>query len=225
MVENKQIFAVTRLQIQMSDYPAWCVAAMAMMIMRVVTMYKHTRCLCSGVMWCSCQAGSTMTHDSLCHGIGHSLMPTRGLCLATAPGVLFNTNIVFFVDILYYRQRSSTNIHSTWVVVNMETRRLNKLPPSMHAMIQRFKPGVQRFAVSPSEAKRKIPEVAEPFDIVGPVQVARRSDMDMNGHINNVTYLAWTLETVPEDVFAHGKLCQVCMPHFAGSVVSRTLVV
>lgn len=61
----------------------------------------------------------------------------------------------------------------------------------------------------PSEAKQKIPEVEEPFDFVGPVQMARRSDMDMNGHINNVTYLAWTLETVPEDVFEHGKLCQV----------------
>lgn len=31
----------------------------------------------------------------------------------------------------------------------------------------------------------------------------------MNGHINNVTYLAWTLETVPEDVFSRGKLRQV----------------
>lgn len=78
-----------------------------------------------------------------------------------------------------------------------------------------------RFAVPPAEAKRKIPEVEEPFDIVGPVQVARRSDMDMNGHINNVTYLAWTLETVPEDVFAHGKLCQVCCVVPGGCCVRR----
>lgn len=42
----------------------------------------------------------------------------------------------------------------------------------------------------------------------GPVQVARRSDMDMNGHINNVTYLAWALETVPTDIYLNYVLIQ-----------------
>ena len=45
--------------------------------------------------------------------------------------------------------------------------------------------------------------------IVGPIQVARRSDMDMNGHINNVTYVAWTLETVPRSVYERNHLYQV----------------
>ncbi len=39
--------------------------------------------------------------------------------------------------------------------------------------------------------------------------MARRSDMDMNGHINNATYLAWALETVPDEVFNHSKLFEV----------------
>ena len=49
--------------------------------------------------------------------------------------------------------------------------------------------------------------------IEGPVQVARRSDVDMNGHINNVTYLAWALETVPSEIYYHYELMQVshCM--------------
>ena len=47
--------------------------------------------------------------------------------------------------------------------------------------------------------------------IEGPVQVARRSDVDMNGHINNVTYLAWALETVPRDVYYNYELEQVPM--------------
>ena len=46
--------------------------------------------------------------------------------------------------------------------------------------------------------------------IEGPVQVARRSDVDMNGHINNVTYLAWALETVPREVYYNYELEQVC---------------
>lgn len=49
---------------------------------------------------------------------------------------------------------------------------------------------------------------------MGPVQVARRSDMDMNGHINNVTYLAWALETVPSDVYLNYSLQQVGV-HFS----------
>ena len=40
------------------------------------------------------------------------------------------------------------------------------------------------------------------------MQVARRSDMDMNGHINNVTYLGWALETVPEDIYLNYSLYQ-----------------
>ena len=40
------------------------------------------------------------------------------------------------------------------------------------------------------------------------MQVARRSDIDMNGHINNVTYLGWALETVPLDTFLTCKLHQ-----------------
>ena len=47
----------------------------------------------------------------------------------------------------------------------------------------------------------------------GAVQVARRSDMDMNGHINNVTYVAWALETVPIDVYLNYTLVQVIAWH------------
>ena len=42
-----------------------------------------------------------------------------------------------------------------------------------------------------------------------PKQVARRSDMDMNGHINNVTYLGWALETVPPHIADSSHLFQV----------------
>lgn len=44
---------------------------------------------------------------------------------------------------------------------------------------------------------------------MGPIQVARRSDMDMNGHVNNVTYFAWVLETVPRDIYDGCHLYQV----------------
>jgi hypothetical protein len=49
------------------------------------------------------------------------------------------------------------------------------------------------------------------LQIEGQKQVARRSDMDMNGHINNVTYLAWALETLPQQVYDNYKLFEVGM--------------
>ena len=57
------------------------------------------------------------------------------------------------------------------------------------------------------------------LQIEGPTQVARRSDVDMNGPINNVTYLAWTLETVPRDVFHMNELCEVGCCTRAAAVV------
>lgn len=98
---------------------------------------------------------------------------------------------------------------SVLVMINYETRRLAKIVDSMRYVFETFAPNPKRFAVPKSETGLKIPEVEELFDIVSPMQVARRSDMDMNGHINNVTYLAWTLETVPEDVYNSGHLFQI----------------
>lgn len=57
--------------------------------------------------------------------------------------------------------------------------------------------------------------------ITGPVQVARRSDVDMNQHLNNVTYLAWCLETVPLDVYTNCQLHQARTTFlFSGRILS-----
>ena len=52
---------------------------------------------------------------------------------------------------------------------------------------------------------RPAPRPRHPGDalsqILGPAQAARRSDMDMNGHVNNVAYAAWALEAVPRPVY------------------------
>lgn len=53
--------------------------------------------------------------------------------------------------------------------------------------------------------------VVHGMQITGPVQVARRSDVDMNQHLNNVTYLAWCLETVPLQIYTDCQLYQVLL--------------
>eukprot|EP00955_Chlamydomonas_euryale_P097835 365104-Chlamydomonas_euryale.AAC.12 len=49
-------------------------------------------------------------------------------------------------------------------------------------------------------------------------QIARRSDMDMNGHINNVVYIAWVVEAVPLEVYEEFNLYEVCPPGDVDSV-------
>ena len=59
--------------------------------------------------------------------------------------------------------------------------------------------------------------------IEGPKQVARRADMDMNGHINNVTYLAWALETVPADVYGGMTLSEVEIDYKSECLAGQTV--
>lgn len=98
---------------------------------------------------------------------------------------------------------------STWVLINSKTRRMEKIPEVMKVKLEKLAPKPKRHSVPLDQQRRKIPELKEPFDIIGPLQVARRSDMDMNGHINNVTYLSWALETVPRAVYTDYDLIQI----------------
>lgn len=111
------------------------------------------------------------------------------------------------------------------------------MPDEMRAKMEVLQPNPQRDSVPSSQARLKIPDLSfleedgeggeeeersgssssssgeasssSSTIIEGPKQVARRADMDMNGHINNVTYLAWALETVPEDVYGSMTLSEV----------------
>eukprot|EP00197_Chlamydomonas_leiostraca_P005602 CAMPEP_0202869348 /NCGR_PEP_ID=MMETSP1391-20130828/12405_1 /ASSEMBLY_ACC=CAM_ASM_000867 /TAXON_ID=1034604 /ORGANISM="Chlamydomonas leiostraca, Strain SAG 11-49" /LENGTH=347 /DNA_ID=CAMNT_0049549661 /DNA_START=114 /DNA_END=1158 /DNA_ORIENTATION=+ len=98
---------------------------------------------------------------------------------------------------------------STWVTINTATRKLSKLPEELKARFMRLAPKPPRHAVPADQTKRKLPEMDEATKFEGPKQVARRSDMDMNGHINNVTYLAWALETVPQDIYDGHKMFEI----------------
>lgn len=47
------------------------------------------------------------------------------------------------------------------------------------------------------------------LQLTAPSQLGRRSDMDPNGHINNVAYLAWALEVIPEQIYQKYTLTEV----------------
>ena len=113
---------------------------------------------------------------------------------------------------------------STWVTINHATRRLSRLPENVRARFLPLSPSPPRHALPAAETRRRLPDLppappppaaasdgaasdgaavastsasASALLPPGPIQIARRSEMDPNGHINNVTYLEWALESAP----------------------------
>ena len=119
---------------------------------------------------------------------------------------------------------------STWVMVDTGSRRLVKMPEPMRLKLESLSPTPPRLALPATQARLRIPDLMLAADepgapplLEGPKQVARRADMDMNGHINNVTYLAWALEMVPEDVHKHGHLAQVELDYKSECLAGHTV--
>ncbi|KDD73325.1 acyl-ACP thioesterase [Helicosporidium sp. ATCC 50920] len=65
--------------------------------------------------------------------------------------------------------------------------------------------------------------VSTPLEVAPLAVTARRADMDMNGHVNNVAYLCWALESVPEAVHGQGTLRGVEADFMAESTAGQTI--
>jgi acyl-ACP thioesterase len=86
---------------------------------------------------------------------------------------------------------------SSWAVIDLTTRR----PVRLDANLLPY----------PLDARRA---VADDFATLPRMEhaaaqqhfVVRRSDLDLNQHVNNVVYAGWVLETVPEELFATHRL-------------------
>ena len=81
---------------------------------------------------------------------------------------------------------------SEWFYVDLATRRLTRLPEAFTALAPE---GTPRAGVPPLEGK--IPDL-ERAEWSCPLTV-RRSDHDFNNHVNNVHYVEWGLECLPDD--------------------------
>lgn len=120
---------------------------------------------------------------------------------------------------------------STWLAFNLKTRRMAKLPKDLLFYFKTSSPDPPRFAVGESFSPEKIGELdpAKPLAAES-VTTVRRADMDMNLHVNNVAYLKWVCEDVPEGVFDSHVLTSIDLEyraegHFGDQVASRSVEV
>ncbi|WP_164682834.1 acyl-[acyl-carrier-protein] thioesterase [Cyclonatronum proteinivorum] len=92
---------------------------------------------------------------------------------------------------------------SAWVILDLRARRVTPIPDTVSAISTRFGPKLK------AKPGTRLTDWQPEADEKAPVFRVRRHDMDLNGHLTNVTYAEWGLEAVPEEIFSKGQLKEI----------------
>uniref|UniRef100_A0A4P8L9R7 Acyl-[acyl-carrier-protein] hydrolase n=1 Tax=Camellia fraterna TaxID=542725 RepID=A0A4P8L9R7_9ERIC len=104
-----------------------------------------------------------------------------------------------------------TRASSVWVMMNKETRRLSKIPDEVRVEIGPY------FVDSPpvlDEDSRKLPKLNESTaDYICTGLTPKRSDLDVNLHVNNVKYVGWIVESAPPPILESHELSSLTLEY------------
>uniref|UniRef100_B6TZM6 Acyl-[acyl-carrier-protein] hydrolase n=1 Tax=Zea mays TaxID=4577 RepID=B6TZM6_MAIZE len=104
---------------------------------------------------------------------------------------------------------------SKWVMMNQNTRRLQRVSDDVRDEVFMHCPKAPRLAF-PEEnngSLKKIPNLSDPAEYSRLGLVPRRADLDMNQHVNNVTYIGWVLESIPQDIIDTHELQTITLDY------------
>ncbi|KAK9992874.1 hypothetical protein SO802_022577 [Lithocarpus litseifolius] len=104
---------------------------------------------------------------------------------------------------------------SKWVMMNQDTRRLQKVSDDVRDEYLVYCPREPRLAI-PEEnngSLRRIPKLEDPAEHSKLGLVPRRADLDMNLHVNNVTYIGWVLESLPQEIIDSHELQTITLDY------------
>ncbi|EYU40801.1 hypothetical protein MIMGU_mgv1a020934mg [Erythranthe guttata] len=99
---------------------------------------------------------------------------------------------------------------STWVMMNEKTRRLSKIPDEVRAEIAPW--FIKKQAIK-DEIPEKIHKLDSNATYVHSDLKPKRSDLDMNHHVNNVKYVGWMLETIPDEFMEKHQLSDMILEY------------
>ncbi|CAH9129393.1 unnamed protein product [Cuscuta epithymum] len=90
---------------------------------------------------------------------------------------------------------------SKWVMMNEDTRQLQKITDDVREEYLIYCPITTRLAFPEANntSLKKIAKLEDPAQSSRLGLVPRRADLDMNHHVNNVTYIGWVLESMPQE--------------------------
>ena len=83
---------------------------------------------------------------------------------------------------------------SKWIMINSETKKIEKINNTVLSSYEVYKKSV--FS-EPLDEKPKIPDNLK----LNFTYTIQRRDIDTNGHVNNLHYIDYALETLPEEVY------------------------
>ena len=120
----------------------------------------------------------------------------------------------FFIS---WRDKTVARAVTEWVVINLETRRAERLPEFISAL----QPGNPAMVMEAGRLRlpgqEKAPELA--------AFVVRKSDIDRNDHVNNARFTEWLAESVPEEISAAQQLRALQIMYRAEGKYGDTVVV
>ncbi|KAG4116067.1 hypothetical protein ERO13_D12G146400v2 [Gossypium hirsutum] len=99
---------------------------------------------------------------------------------------------------------------STWVMMNEQTRRLSKMPDEVRDEISPW--FIQKQAINEA-VPDKIVKLGDKAKHVNSDLKPKRSDLDMNQHVNNVKYVRWMLETIPDKFLERHQLSSIILEY------------
>nr|WNE90693.1 Fatty acyl-ACP Thioesterases A [Carthamus tinctorius] len=104
---------------------------------------------------------------------------------------------------------------SKWVMMNEDTRRLQKVNDDVRDEYLVFCPKTPRLAFPEKNTSslKKIAKLEDPAEYSTLGLVPRRADLDMNKHVNNVTYIGWVLESIPQEVIDTHELQTITLDY------------
>ncbi|XP_061358309.1 oleoyl-acyl carrier protein thioesterase 1, chloroplastic [Gastrolobium bilobum] len=104
---------------------------------------------------------------------------------------------------------------SKWLMMNQDTRRLQKVSDDVREEVLMFCPREPRLAIPEEDSNclKKIPKLEDPAQSSRVGLVPRRADLDMNHHVNNVTYIGWVLESMPQEIIDSHELQSITLDY------------
>ncbi|XP_010927699.2 oleoyl-acyl carrier protein thioesterase 1, chloroplastic isoform X2 [Elaeis guineensis] len=104
---------------------------------------------------------------------------------------------------------------SKWVMMNQDTRRLQRVSDEVREEYLVFCPRTPRLAFPEEDngSLKKIPKLEDPAEYSRLGLIPRRADLDMNQHVNNVTYIGWVLESMPQEIIDTHELQTITLDY------------
>ncbi|XP_031121360.1 oleoyl-acyl carrier protein thioesterase, chloroplastic-like [Ipomoea triloba] len=104
---------------------------------------------------------------------------------------------------------------SMWLMMNHDTRRLQKVIDDVRNELMPYCPKTPRFSFPEdnNSSSKKIPKLGDPAEYSVLRLVPRRADLDMNHHLNFVTYIGWVLESMPQEIIDTRELQTITLDY------------